>query len=128
MACSKERFIHHYAPENRFREPGTIIFRQEGAPFIGCYEKAKEIYDKVRRLLTTVETWLANSLDEDVKKQTVQALYLSMSKTMDVAFADVENLITVYRVTDGNDINIIRDVVVQLQEIADGIFETYLQQ
>ena len=121
-------FIHHYAPKDRFREPGTIIIRQAGDPFVGCYDKAEEIYDKVRRLLATVETWLANSLDEDIKKQTVQNLHNSMSKTIDVAFADVENLITVHQVTDDDDVKTIRDVVVQLQEIADDIFEPYLQQ
>lgn len=120
-------FIHHYSPETRTITKGTIVFRQAGDPYTDCKEKVDIIYDKVRRLLTTVETWLEYSLDDDIKEQTVKALYESISKTLVVATKDIEELIIKHQITKRIDVYEIKDVAVQLQEIADEIFRPYIE-
>ena len=102
------------------------MFRQGDDPYICCMKEVDVIYDKVRRLLTTVETWLEYSLDDDIKNETVQALRISINKTMAVVASDIEELITTHKVTDRRDLFELRDVVVQLQEIADDLFKPYI--
>lgn len=45
---------------------------------------------------------------------------------MPVVTADIEKLIATYKVTDHGDLFELRDVAVQLQEIADGVFKEYM--
>ena len=129
MIIETKTFVHHYSPEKR-DERGevvrTIVFRQADDPYMRCKEEVDVIYDKVRRLLTTVETWLEYSLDDDIKNETVQALRISINKTMAVVASDIEELITTHKVTDRRDLFELRDVVVQLQEIADDLFKPYI--
>ncbi len=119
---------HHYAPESRIRSKGVIIIRQAGDPFFECEQEAKIIFDKARRLLATVETWLEYSIDNDIKEQTVQALYNSIQKTLMIATKDMNELIIKYQLVDEDDINTIKDVAIQLQEIADDIFNSNKKQ
>ena len=129
MIIEGKTFVHHYSPKRR-DERGevvrTIVFRQEDDPYICCMKEVDVIYDKVRRLLNTVDTWLEYSLDDDIKNETVQALRISINKTMAVVASDIEELITTHKVTDRRDLFELRDVVVQLQEIADDLFKPYI--
>ena len=129
MIIEGKTFVHHYSPKRR-DERGevvrTIVFRQEDDPYMRCKEEVDVIYDKVRRLLNTVDTWLEYSLDDDIKNETVQALRISINKTMAVVASDIEELITTHKVTDRRDLFELRDVVVQLQEIADDLFKPYI--
>ena len=129
MVMEGKTFVHHYSPEKR-DESGevvrTIVFRQADDPYMYCKEEVDVIYDKVRRLLNTVDTWLEYSLDDDIKNETVQALRISINKTMAVVASDIEELITTHKVTDRRDLFELRDVVVQLQEIADDLFKPYI--
>ena len=129
MIIETKTFVHHYSPERR-DESGTgvrkIVFRQADDPYMRCKEEVDVIYDKVRRLLNTVDTWLEYSLDDDIKNETVQALRISINKTMAVVASDIEELITTHKVTDRRDLFELRDVVVQLQEIADDLFKPYI--
>ena len=45
---------------------------------------------------------------------------------MAVVASDIEELITTHKVTDRRDLFELRDVVVQLQEIADDLFKPYI--
>lgn len=117
-------FRHHYAPESRIRSKGVIIMRQAGDPFLECEQEAEIIFDKVRRLLATVETWLEYSIDNGIKEQTVQALYTSIQKTLAIATKDMDELIVKYQLVDEDDVNTIKDVAIQLQEITDDIFNS----
>lgn len=131
MIMKDKTFVHHYSPENR-DERGivvrTIVFRQANDPYMICKKEVDVIYDKVRRLLTTVETWLENSVDDDITTETVQGLYTSINKTMTVVTKDVEELITTHGVTNRRDLFELRDVVAQLQEIAEDIFKQHIMQ
>lgn len=131
MIIERKTFVHHYSPEKR-DENGTvvrtIVFRQADDPYMRCKEEVDVIYDKVRRLLTTVETWLEYSLDDDIKNETVHALRISINKTMAVATKDIEELINHHQITDKDDVDTLKDVAVQLQEIADDIFKSYIMQ
>ena len=124
-------FVHHYSPKRR-DERGevvrTIVFRQGDDPYICCMKEVDVIYDKVRRLLNTVDTWLEYSLDDDIKNETVQALRISINKTLTIVTKNIKELIYHYQVTDRDDVDAINDVAVQLQEIADDIFKTYIMQ
>ena len=55
-------------------------------------------------------------------------MYVSIYKTMAVVATDIEELITTHKVTDRRDLFEIRDVVTQLQEVADDLFEPYMKQ
>ena len=129
MIIEGKTFVHHYSPKRR-DERGevvrTVVFRQGDDPYICCMKEVDVIYDKVRRLLNTVDTWLEYSLDDDIKNETVQALRISINKTMAVVASDIEELITIHKVTDCRDLFELRDVVVQLQEIADDLFKPYI--
>lgn len=129
MIIEGKTFVHHYSPKRR-DERGevvrTVVFRQGDDPYICCMKEVDVIYDKVRRLLNTVDTWLEYSLDDDIKNETVQALRISINKTMAVVASDIEELITTHKVTDRRDLFELRDVVVQLQEIADDLFKPYI--
>lgn len=123
--------VHHYAPERR-DESGTVVrtieFRNAGDPYKRCKDEVDVIYNKVRKLLATVDTWLSNSLSDEITEEVVQSLYISFNKTMAVVSADVEELIITHGITNRRDLFEIRDVVEQLQEIADGIFEPHIKQ
>ena len=129
MIIERKTFVHHYSPERR-DESGTvvrtIVFRQADDPYMRCKEEVDVIYDKVRRLLTTVETWLDCSVDDEITAEMVQGLYIGINKTMAVVVSDIEELITIHKVTDRRDLFELRDVVVQLQEIADDLFKPYI--
>ena len=129
MIIETKTFVHHYSPEKR-DERGevvrTIVFRQADDPYMRCKEEVDVIYDKVRRLLTTVETWLDCSVDDEITEEMVQGLYIGINKTMAVVASDIEELITTHKVTDRSDLFELRDVVVQLQEIADDLFKPYI--
>lgn len=131
MIIEGKTFVHHYSPKRR-DERGevvrTIVFRQEDDPYICCKKEVDIIYDKVRRLLNTVDTWLEYSLDDDIKNETVQALRISINKTLTIVTKDIEELIYHHQITDKDDVDVINDVAVQLQEIADDIFKTYIMQ
>ena len=131
MIIETKTFVHHYSPERR-DESGTvvrtIVFRNAGDPYMRCKEEVDVIYDKVRRLLNTVDTWLEYSLDDDIKNETVQALRISINKTLTIVTKDIKELIYHYQVTDRDDVDAINDVAVQLQEIADDIFKSYIMQ
>lgn len=126
MVMEGKTFVHHYSPERR-DESGTgvrkIVFRQADDPYMRCKEEVYVIYDKVRRLLTTVETWLDCSVDDEITEEMVQGLYIGINKTMAVVASDIEELIATYKVTDRGDLFELRDVAVQLQEIADDVFK-----
>jgi len=123
--------VHRYSPERR-DERGevvrTIVFRQAGDPYMRCKEEVDVIYDKVRKLLATVETWSEYSIDDEITKEMMQAMYVGINKTMAVVAADIEELITTNKVTDREDLFELRDVVTQLQEISDDVFETHIKQ
>lgn len=121
-------FIHHYSPKSRIRNNNVIVIRQVNSPFYLCEQEVNVIYDKVRRLLNTVETWLEYSLDDDIKKETVRALHISVNKTLAVATKDIEELINHHQLTNKDDVDTLKDVAVQLQEIADDIFKSYIMQ
>ena len=129
MIIEGKTFVHHYSPKRR-DERGevvrTVVFRQGDDPYICCMKEVDVIYDQVRRLLNTVDTWLEYSLHDDIKNETVQALRISINKTMAVVASDIEELITIHKVTDCRDLFELRDVVVQLQEIADDLFKPYI--
>lgn len=131
MIMERKTFVHHYSPERR-NEQGTvvrtIIFRQTGDPYMRCKEDVDVIYNKVRKLLATVETWSECSVDDEITKEMMQAMYVGINKTMAVVAADIEKLITTNEVTDRGDLFELRDVVTQLQEIADDVFESYIKQ
>lgn len=131
MIIEGKTFVHHYSPKRR-DERGevvrTIVFRQGDDPYICCMKEVDVIYDKVRRLLNTVDTWLEYSLDDDIKNETVQALRISINKTLTIVTKNIKELIYHYQVTDRDDVDAINDVAVQLQEIADDIFKTYIMQ
>lgn len=129
MIIETKTFVHHYSPEKR-DERGevvrTIVFRQADDPYMRCKEEVDVLYDKVRRLLTTVETWLDCSVDDEITEEMVQGLYIGINKIMAVVASDIEELITTHKVTDRRDLFELRDVVVQLQEIADDLFKPYI--
>ena len=129
MIMERKTFVHHYSPERR-DEQGTvvrtIVFRQAGDSYMCCKEEVDVIYNKVRKLLTTVETWLDCSVDDEITEETVQGLYISINKTMTVVTKAVEELITTHGVTNRRDLFELRDVVTQLQEITDEIFKPYI--
>lgn len=131
MIIEGKTFVHHYSPKRR-DERGevvrTVVFRHGDDPYICCMKEVDVIYDKVRRLLNTVDTWLEYSLDDDIKNETVQALRISINKTLTIVTKDIKELIYHYQVTDRDDVDAINDVAVQLQEIADDIFKTYIMQ
>lgn len=118
--------IHHYSPEIRTKAKGMIVFRQSDDPYILCKREVDVIYDKVRRLLTTAETWLEYSLDESITNEILRTLCISINKSLAVATREIEELIATHGVTDRADVFEIKDVVTQLQEIADEIFKTYI--
>lgn len=124
----KNTFIHRYSPESRIRNNNVIVIRHINSLFYLCEQEVDVIYDKVRRLLNTVETWLEYSLDDDIKKEIVQALHISINKTLAVAAKDIEELINHHQITDKDDVDTLKDVAVQLQEIADDIFKSYITQ
>lgn len=131
MIMEGTKIIHHYSPERRDEQGKvvrTIIFRQAGDPYMHCKEEVDVIYNKVCKLLTTVETWLDCSVDDEITEEMVQAMYVSINKTMAVVATDVEELITTHKVTDRRDLFEIRDVVTQLQEVADDLFQPYMKQ
>lgn len=121
-------FIHHYSPKSRIRNNNVIVIRQVNSPILLCEKEVGVIYDKVRRLLNTIETWLEYSLDDAIKNETVQALHISINKTLAVATKDIEELINHHQITDKDDVDTLKDVAVQLQEIADDIFKSYIMQ
>ena len=129
MIIEGKTFVHHYSPKRR-DERGevvrTVVFRQGDDPYICCMKEVDVIYDKVRRLLTTVETWLDCSVDDEITEEMLQGLYIGIKKTMAVVASDIEELITTHKVTDRRDLFELRDVVVQLQEIADDLFKPYI--
>ena len=129
MIIEGKTFVHHYSPKRR-DERGevvrTVVFRQGDDPYICCMKEVDVIYDKVRRLVTTVETWLDCSVDDEITEEMVQGLYIGINKTMAVVASDIEELITTHKVTDRRDLFELRDVVVQLQEIADDLFKPYI--
>lgn len=131
MIIEGKTFVHHYSPKRR-DERGevvrTVVFRHGDDPYICCMKEVDVIYDKVRRLLNTVDTWLEYSLDDDIKNETVQALRISINKTLTIVTKDIKELIYHYQVTDRDDVDAINDVAVQLHEIADDIFKTYIMQ
>ena len=131
MIIEGKTFVHHYSPKRR-DERGevvrTVVFRQGDDPYICCMKEVDVIYDKVRRLLNTVDTWLEYSLDDDIKNETVQALRISIKKTLTIVTKDIKELIYHYQVTDRDDVDAINDVAAQLHEIADDIFKTYIMQ
>ena len=131
MIIEGKTFVHHYSPKRR-DERGevvrTVVFRHGDDPYICCMKEVDVIYDKVRRLLNTVDTWLEYSLDDDIKNETVQALRISINKTLTIVTKDIKELIYHYQVTDRDDVDTLKDVAVQLQEIADDIFKTYIMQ
>ena len=93
MIMKDKTFVHHYSPEDRTESGAivrTIVFRQADDPYLRCKDEVDIIYDKVRRLLTTVETWLENSIDDDITTEVVQGLYVSINKTIAVVTRDVE--------------------------------------
>ena len=126
MIIEGKTFVHHYSPKRR-DERGevvrTVVFRQGDDPYICCMKEVDVIYDKVRRLVTTVETWLDCSVDDEITEEMVQGLYIGINKTMAVVASDIEELIATYKVTDRGDLFELRDVAVQLQEIADDVFK-----
>lgn len=129
MIMERKTFVHHYSPERRDEQGAvvrTIVFRQAGDLYMCCKEEVDVIYNKVRKLLTTVETWLDCSVDDEITEETVQGLYTSVNKTMTVVTKDVEELITTHGVTNRRDLFELRDVVTQLQEITDEIFKPYI--
>lgn len=131
MIIEGKTFVHHYSPKRRDERDEvvrTIVFRQGDDPYICCMKEVDVIYDKVRRLLNTVDTWLEYSLDDDIKNETVQALRISINKTLTIVTKNIKELIYHYQVTDRDDVDAINDVAVQLQEIADDIFKTYIMQ
>lgn len=131
MIIEGKTFVHHYSPKRR-DERGevvrTVVFRQGDDPYICCMKEVDVIYDKVHRLLNTVDTWLEYSLDDDIKNETVQALRISINKTLTIVTKDIKELIYHYQVTDRDDVDAINDVAVQLYEIADDIFKSYIMQ
>ena len=131
MIIEGKTFVHHYSPKRR-DERGevvrTVVFRHGDDPYICCMKEVDVIYDKVRRLLNTVDTWLEYSLDDDIKNETVQALRISINKTLTIVTKDIKELIYHYQVTDRDDVDAINDVAVQLHEIADDIFKSYIMQ
>ena len=131
MIIEGKTFVHHYSPKRR-DERGevvrTVVFRHGDDPYICCMKEVDVIYDKVRRLLNTVDTWLEYSLDDDIKNETVQALRISINKTLTIVTKDIKELIYHYQVTDRDDVDTLKDVAVQLQEIADDIFKSYIMQ
>ena len=120
--------IHHYSPEIRTKDKGMIVFRQSDDPYILCKREVDMIYDKVRRLLATAETWREYSLDESITQEILWALCISINKSLAVATREIEELIATYGVTDRVDVFEIKDVVTQLQEIAENIFKPYIMQ
>lgn len=121
-------FVHHYSPESRIRDKNVILIREAGSPICVCEQEANAIYDRVRRLLNTAEEWVEYSLDEDIKKEAVQALSISINKTLAIAAKDIDELISNYQITDKKDVDSLKDIAVQLQEIADDIFKPYVMQ
>ena len=119
-------FIHHYSPEARGEFSRVIIYRNADDPYMICKKEVDELYNKARRLLTTVETWLEYSVDDDITEETVQALYLSFNKVRVIVTEDIEELITTHEVTNRRDLFELRDVVTQLQEIADDVFKQHI--
>lgn len=128
MIMKDKTFVHHYSSETRTKAKGMIVFRQSNDPYILCKREVDVIYDKVRRLLTTAEIWLEYSLNEDITREAVQALNISINKTLVVATGEIEELITTHGVTDRADVFEIKDVATQLQEIAEDIFKPYIMQ
>ena len=131
MIMKDKTFVHHYSPEDRTESGAivrTIVFRQADDPYLRCKDEVDIIYDKVRRLLTTVETWLENSIDDDITTEVVQGLYVSINKTIAVVTRDVEELIETHKVTNRRNLFELRDVVIQLQEIAEDIFKQHIMQ
>lgn len=120
---SRETYIHHYSPERRIRPQNVTIVRQANDPYIICEKEADVIYDKVRRLLNTAEIWLDYSVaDDDITEQMVQALHIGIDKSLTVVTKDIDKLISKHHITDKDDVAALKDVAVQLQEIADKIF------
>ena len=131
MIMKDKTFVHQYSPEDRTESGAivrTIVFRQADDPYLRCKDEVDIIYDKVRRLLTTVETWLENSIDDDITTEVVQGLYVSINKTIAVVTRDVEELIETHKVTNRRNLFELRDVVTQLQEIAEDIFKQHIMQ
>lgn len=129
---TKENFIiHHYSPENR-TEKGTvtrtIVFRNADDPYMICKKEVEELYNKACRLLHTVETWMTYSVDDDITDETIQVLFVNLNKIICSIEKEVETLITTHEVTDRRDLFELRDVVVQLQEKANALFNTYITQ
>lgn len=122
-----ETFIKQYGPEKRGEFSRVIIYRNADDPYMLCKKEVDELYNKVRRLLATVETWLEYSVDDDITEETIQALHLSFNKVMATVTKDVEELISTHEVTDRRDLFELRDVVTQLQEIADDLFKPYMK-
>lgn len=131
MIIERTNRIHHYSPERR-NEGGkvvqTIIFRKSDDPYMICKKEVDGLYNKSCRLLHTVETWMKYSVDDDITDETVQLLFVNLNKVIGSIEKDVENLITTYEVTDRRDSFELRDVVVQLQEKADELFNNYITQ
>lgn len=123
-----EIFIKQYSPKGRGENSRVIICRNANDPYIICKKEVDKLYNKARRLLETVEMWLKYSVDDDIKEETIQALYLSFNKVMVTITRDVEELITIHEVTNRSDLFDLRDVVTQLQEIADDLFKPYMKQ
>ena len=128
MLIERKTFIHHYIPETRGEFSRGIVYRNANDPYMLCKQEVDELYNKARRLLTTAETWLEYSVDDDITEETVRGLYLSFNKVMAIVTEDIEELITLHEVTNRRDLFELRDVVVQLQEIADDIFKPYMKQ
>lgn len=128
MIMKDKTFVHHYSPETKTKAKGMIVFRQSNDPYILCKREVDVIYDKVRRLLTTAKIWLEYSSNEDITREAVQALNISINKTLVVATGEIEELITTHGVTDRADVFEIKDVATQLQEIAEDIFKPYIMQ
>lgn len=125
-----ETFIHHYSPERRDecgKAVRTVVFRQASDPYILCKKEVDGLYNKGRRLLATVETWLEYSVDEVITNETIQALHLSFNKVMATITEDVEELIKTHNVTNRIDLFELRDIVTQLQEHADDLFKPYMR-
>lgn len=111
----------HYSPESRIRSKSVIVVRYTNSPYYLCEREVGVIYDRVCQLLDAVETWIEYS-DEDIKNETIPVLRTSIDKTLVGAARDIEELISQYQITDKEDVDTLKDAAVQLQEIADDIF------
>lgn len=67
------------------------------------------------------------SVDDEITEEMVQGLYIGINKTMAVVASDIEELIATDKATNRGDLFELRDVAVQLQEIAADVFKECIQ-